>query len=157
MIYLKVLDADGNFVSAEAIETPIYVKYQSRNKLLLQCPALHAQGIVSANGSETYQLDGRDAIPGMVHTAVFITQADYELLKDTDPEDNNPTPPDDPGTEVLTRAQLTAKVAELEETNTMLMECVLGMSETCYACHNLALCAQASRLCARFILKKRSG
>ena len=102
MIYLKVLDADGNFVSAEAIETPIYVKYQSRNKLLLQCPALHAQGIVSANGSETYQLDGRDAIPGMVHTAVCITQADYELLKDTDPEDNNPTPPDDPGIEVLT-------------------------------------------------------
>ena len=126
MIYLKVLDADGNFVSAEAIETPIYVKYQSRNKLLLQCPALHAQGIVSANGSETYQLDGRDAIPGMVHTAVCITQA-------TDPEDNNPTPPDDPGIEVLTRAQLTAKVAELEETNTMLMECVLEMSETVYA------------------------
>ena len=133
MIYLKVLDADGNFVSAEAIETPIYVKYQSRNKLLLQCPALHAQGIVSANGSETYQLDGRDAIPGMVHTAVCITQADYELLKDIDPEDNNPTPPDDPGIEVLTRAQLTAKVAELEETNTMLMECVLEMSETVYA------------------------
>ena len=96
-------------------------------------PALHAQGIVSANGSETYQLDGRDAIPGMVHTAVCITQADYELLKDTDPEDNNPTPPDDPGIEVLTRAQLTAKVAELEETNTMLMECVLEMSETVYA------------------------
>ena len=133
MIYLKVLDADGNFVSAEAIETPIYVKYQSRNKLLLQCPALHAQGIVSANGSETYQLVGRDTIPGMAHTAVFITQADYELLKDTDPEDNNPAPPDDPGTEVLTRAQLSAKVAELEATNATLLECVLEMSEAVYA------------------------
>lgn len=133
MIYLKVLDADGNFVSAEEIETPIYVKYQSRNKLLLQCPALHAQGIVSANGSETCQLDGRDTIPGMTHTAVIIPQADYELLKDTDPEDNNPAPPDDPGAEVLTRAELSAKVAELEAANATLLECVLEMSEAVYA------------------------
>ena len=69
----------------------------------------------------------------MAHTAVFITQADYELLKDTDPEDNNPAPPDDPGTEVLTRAQLSAKVAELEATNATLLECVLEMSEAVYA------------------------
>lgn len=133
MVYLKVLDTDGRLVSAEAIVTPVYVKYQSRNRLLLQCPALHAQGIVSADGSETYQLDGKDTIPGMVRTAVFITQADYELLKDTDPEDSTPAPPDDPGTKVLTRAQLSAKVAELEEANATLLECVLEMSETVYA------------------------
>lgn len=133
MIYLKVLDADGKFASAEAIEAPVYVKYQSQNKLLLQCPALHAQGILDAAGGTAYQLDGKEPIPGLTRTAFIITKAEYEQLKDTDPEDDNPDPPDDPGTEVLTRAQLTAKVTELEETNAMLMECVLEMSEAVYA------------------------
>ena len=71
---------------------------------------------------------------GRSDTKIQIAKArEYEQLKDSDPEDENPAPPDDPGTEVLTRAQLTAKVAELEETNTMLTECVLEMSETVYA------------------------
>lgn len=133
MIYLKVLDADGKFASVEAIETPVYVKYQSRNGLLLQCPALHSQGILSADGGTAYMLEGKGTIPGLTHTASIIGLAEYEQLKDTDPEDDDPDPPDDPDTEVLTRAQLTAKVAELEETNAMLMECVLEMSEAVYA------------------------
>lgn len=133
MIYLKVLDADGKLSSVEAIETPIYVKYQSRNKLLLQCPALHAQGILSANNAVAYLLEGKTPIPGLTHTAYIIGVAEYLQLKDTDPEDTNPDPPDEPGDEVLTRAQLTAKVKELEETNTMLLECLLEMSETVYA------------------------
>lgn len=133
MVYLKVLDADGKFASAEAIENPVYVKYQSKNKLLLQCPALHAQGILDVKGGTAYQLDGKEPIPGLTHTAYLITQAEYEQLKDTDPEDDNPKPPDDPEAEVLTRAQLTDKVKQLEETNSMLLECVLEMSEAVYA------------------------
>ena len=105
MIYLKVLDADGKLSSVEAIETPVYVKYQSRNKLLLQCPALHAQGILSANNAVAYLLEGKEPIPGLTHTAYIIGVAEYEQLKDSDPEDENPAPPDAPDTEVLTRAQ----------------------------------------------------
>lgn len=133
MVYLKVLDADGEFASAEAIENPVYVKYQSKNKLLLQCPALHAQGILDVKGSTTYQLDGKESIPGLTHTAYLITQAEYAQLKDADPEDDNPNTPDDPEAEVLTRAQLTDRVKQLEETNSMLLECVLEMSEAVYA------------------------
>ena len=84
MIYLKVLDADGKLSSVEAIETPVYVKYQSRNKLLLQCPALHAQGILSANNAVAYLLEGKDPIPGLTHTAYIIGVAEYEQLKDTE-------------------------------------------------------------------------
>lgn len=134
MVYLKVLDAGGNFAAAEAIENPVYIRYQEKNKLLLQCSALHAQGILDSTGGTAYQLDGKDSIPNLTHTACVITQAEYEQLRETDPEDETPEVPEDSTEmEVLTRAQLTAKVAELEETNTMLMECVLEMSEAVYA------------------------
>ena len=134
MLYLKISDADGHFSSAEAIENPVYVKWQERNSLLLQCTALHAQGVLSADGSEAYQLYGKDEIPNLAHTAQVITQAEYEQVKDTDPEDESPSVPEDTSAEeVLTRAQLTAKVAELEETNAMLLGCVLEMSEAVYA------------------------
>ena len=89
--------------------------------------------ILSANNAVAYLLEGKTPIPGLTHTAYIIGVAEYLQLKDTDPEDTNPDPPDDPGDEVLTRAQLTAKVKELEETNTMLLECLLEMSETVYA------------------------
>lgn len=115
MVYLKVLDADGIFSAAEAIENPVYIKYQSRNSLLLRCPALHAQGILSADGSTAYMLEDKNTIPGLTHTASIIGLAEYEQLKDTDPEDDNPVPPDDLDTEVLTRAELMAKVQELED------------------------------------------
>lgn len=46
-----------------------------------------------------------------------------------DPEDDDPTPlPDDPDAEILTRAQLTAKVAELED-QLSAAKILLGVSE----------------------------
>lgn len=51
-----------------------------------------------------------------------------------DPEDLAPEIPEDSAeSEILTRAELTAKVSELEEQNTMLLECLLEMSEAVYA------------------------
>lgn len=133
MIYLKVLDADGNLSSVEAIENPAYVKYQSKNKLLIRCSEFHAQGILSANDAVAYMLDGKDPIPGLTRTAYIIGVAEYEQLRSTDPEDTDPVLPEDTETEVLTRAQLTAKVAELEQANATLTECLLEMSEAVYA------------------------
>ena len=56
----------------------------------------------------------------MLLSAVSITLAEYEELAaqvgTTDPDDDTPVnPPDDPGTEILTRAQLTEKVLALED------------------------------------------
>lgn len=134
MIYLKILDADGHFSAVEKIETPVYVRYQSKHSLLLQCPVLHAQGILSADHSVAYQLEGKEPIPGLTHTAVVIDAAEYAQLETADPEDDAPVIPDTGETaEVLTRAELTAKVTELEETNAMLLECLLEMSEAVYA------------------------
>lgn len=63
------------------------------------------------------------------------TYVEYEEPVDTDdPEDTNPEVEE--GTDessVMTRAELTEKVTELEEQNAMLMECLLEMSETVYA------------------------
>lgn len=133
MIYLKVLDADGKLSSVEAIENPTYVKYQSKNKLLIRCSEFHAQGILSANDAMAYRLEGKDPIPSLTQTAYVVGLAEYEQLKATDPEDTDPVLPDYTDTKVLTRAQLTAKVVELEQANATLTECLLEMSEAVYA------------------------
>ena len=63
-----------------------------------------------------------------------ITQAEYEAIKRDapDPEDDAPADPE-PDNPPLTRAELTAKVAELEATNEFLTNCILEMSEMIYA------------------------
>lgn len=38
MIYLKVLDADGKLSSVEAIETPVYIKYQTETNCFSNAP-----------------------------------------------------------------------------------------------------------------------
>ena len=51
-----------------------------------------------------------------------------------DPEDTNPEIGEgEEESTIMTRAELTAKVNELEEQNAMLLECLLEMSETIYA------------------------
>lgn len=71
-------------------------------------------------------------------TAVFITDAEYDeivlVLDPPDPEDEDPEIPD--GTdeeEVLTRAELTELVRQLEQRNDFLEECLMEMSEIVYA------------------------
>lgn len=135
MLYVKIL-YDDEIVGAEAIESPAYVKYQARNKVIVRCSELDAQGILSKDGSEIYQLQEKEALPDEYRTAVPISMAEFDELgyADNDTEDTDPAVPDDTDeAEILTRAELTAKVKELEETNTMLMECLLEMSEAVYA------------------------
>lgn len=135
MLYVKIISG-GEVVGAEAIDTPAYVKLQARNKVIVRCSELYAQGILSKAGDEIYQLQNKDALPGEYRTAVPISMAEFDELgyADNDTEDTDPVVPDDTDeSEILTRAELTAKVKELEETNTMLMECLLEMSEAVYA------------------------
>lgn len=63
MLYVKILDG-GEIVGAEALDTPAYVKYQTRNHVIVRCSELDAQGILSKGGDEIYQLQDKAALPG---------------------------------------------------------------------------------------------
>lgn len=119
MLCVKIM-SDETMIGLEAIDSPVYVMLQ-KNNVVVRCLEPMAQGIVSLDGSEIYQLDGKTSLGDGYSLAVPITLAEYDELAanyedTTDPEDTNPEVPE--GTEegdVLTRAELTAKVAELEE------------------------------------------
>ena len=128
---------DGEtLIAAEAHERPQYVRRQSNGAIVL-CDEAFAQGIVSKDGTVIYQLDGKAPI-GIdgCSTAYQIYGTEYdELIRDVpDTEDDTPElPPDTPEEKILTRAELTARVQELEAQNAMLTDCLLEMSEVVYA------------------------
>lgn len=134
-MYIKVLNSRGDLVRVEEIESPGYVRFDKIHKCLLRCKKELAEGILSADCSVTYNYN---ADIGMELTASLISPAEYDTLQVErfDPEDEAPEIPEEtPETEdpPLTRAQLTAKVVELEAQNNMLLECLLEMSEAVYA------------------------
>lgn len=135
MIWIKVMDGE-TLIAAEAHERPQYVRRQSNGAIVL-CDEAFAQGIVSKDGSVIYQLDGKAPI-GIdgCSTAYQIYGTEYdELIREVpDTEDDTPElPPDTPEDKILTRAELTARVQELEAQNAMLTDCLLEMSEVVYA------------------------
>lgn len=135
MIWIKVMDGE-TLIAAEAHERPQYVRRQSNGAIVL-CDEAFAQGIVSNDGTVIYQLDGKAPI-GIdgCSTAYQIYGTEYDdLIRDVpDTEDDTPElPPDTPEDKILTRAELTARVQELEAQNAMLTDCLLEMSEIVYA------------------------
>ena len=133
MTYFKLTINESETV--EAHENPVYVR-QTKNGVY-RCEQQFAQGIVSLDQSGFYQLPDKAALPEVLGTAVQITTAEYEewiaIHGEPDHEDVDPVIPDGDEEEIpLTRAELTAKVAELEEQNAMLVECILEMSEIVY-------------------------
>lgn len=119
MLCVKIMSGD-TMIGLEAIDSPVYVMLQ-KNNVVVRCLEPMAQGIVSLDGSEIYQLDGKTSLGDGYSLAVPITLAEYDELAanyedDTDTEDTDPEIPE--GTEegdVLTRAELTAEVAALKE------------------------------------------
>ena len=128
MRYIKILGADGSVVAAEAIETPVYVRVQEKNGLIVRCPEMNALGILSADGGTIYQLEGKAPLVGKDMTAIFIDVTEYPVLSeslgasDGDDEDNG----DDAGGEtagedqptggtVMTRAEMSARIIALED------------------------------------------
>lgn len=117
MIYIKVLK-DDTVVAVEAHPSPVYV-YKQANGVLVRCTERKAQGILSIDGGTVYQLYEKEALENATMTAMVITTTEYLSLVDTldkeDTEDTDPVVPEDTTEEeVLTRAQLTAKVTALE-------------------------------------------
>ena len=119
MVYIKVMQGD-TVVTAEAHETPVYVCRQ-KNGIIKRCTEQSAQGILSLDGSTIYQLEGKDSLNlDNGYTADFTYMTVYEEIiadiTEEDTEDTNPDVPEDtPEEEILTRAELTAKVKALEE------------------------------------------
>lgn len=128
MRYIKILGAGGSVVAAEAIETPVYVRVQEKNGLIVRCPEMNALGILSADGGTIYQLEGKAPLDGKDMTAIFIDVTEYTVLSeslgasDGDDEDNG----DDAGGEtagedqptggtVMTRAEMSARIIALED------------------------------------------
>lgn len=119
MLYLKVVDADG-VEKVEAQENPVFVCMTKNG--IYSCEEYYAQGVAALDGSEIYQLYGKESL-GLDngYIALKITAAEYDEWIQThdqpdpvDPEDDEPVIPDGtPEGEVLTRAQLTERVAEL--------------------------------------------
>lgn len=128
MRYIKILGADGSVVAAEAIETPVYVRVQEKNGLIVRCPEMNALGILSADGGTIYQLEGKAPLDGKDMTAIFIDVTEYTVLSeslgasDGDDEDNwddaggETAGEDQPtGGTVMTRAEMSARIIALED------------------------------------------
>lgn len=119
MVYIKVMRGD-TVITAEAHEAPVYVCKQ-KNGIIKRCSEQSAQGILSLDGSTIYQLDGKESLNlDNGYTADFTYMTVYEEIiagiTEEDTEDTNPDVPEDtPEEEILTRAELTAKVKALEE------------------------------------------
>ena len=141
MTYIKIKNADAEHDRCIAILNPMFVKYQDRNGILMKCSKDDAQGIISPEDNNTvYYLQGRDATgfnADNLITASISNLSEYEACisqqTDKDIEDEFPQIPDDaPEESILTRAELTRRVEELEEQNRFLQDCLLEMSEIVY-------------------------
>ena len=133
MVYIKVMQGD-TLITAEAHDSPTFVCRQTKNNLIVRCSEQSAQGILSLDGSTVYQLDGKASL-GLEDgcTAHYIYMTDYEKIiaemENTDEEDTDPVVPEDTTeAEILTRAELTAKVLLLEE-QLEAAKILLGVSE----------------------------
>ena len=116
-----------------------YVRWQEKNRVFLSCEEADADGIISSNGSDIYLLESAPALDGYVRVTVAeITEEEYTVIREEldagtvidEPDDDDPAP-DKPKTRLRLRL-LEDQVAELSETNAMLLECLLEMSEIVY-------------------------
>lgn len=92
-----------------------------------------AQGVISRDESTAYQLEDRNKLDDadlLEVSVVFISDQEGQALLEQleagqtpDPEDTDPVPPEGGSTDdLMTRAQLTAKVKALEASNARLEE-----------------------------------
>ena len=120
-----------------------------KNRLLC-CPASNADGIIGSDNNTIYHLAGRPECGIGNYYVTPIDAKTYANLYDQlelgetvtieEPTSDQPvqeeSPQELPQEEepiILSRAELTEKITELEEKNQMLLECLMEMSEIVYA------------------------
>lgn len=88
-LYIKFVNEVNK---AEAIEMPVYVMRQKKNNINIRCNVVHAQGVVSADGTTTYQFEDKHIMDPSYPVVKKITYAEYcEMLSNYNSEN-----PDDP-------------------------------------------------------------
>ena len=134
MRWFKIIE-DGETKTAVEYDSPVWVRM--KNGILLRCSEGQAQGILHYDGIEVFLLQGKAPIPGRenIRTAVEITMTEYEKIinEDYDDEDIPDPDPDEDTEEQMTIRQMRERIKELTESNEMLTECILEMSEIIYA------------------------
>ena len=132
-MYYKII---YNGFVVDACDGLNFVRFQEKNSIFLSCEEEEADGIVSSNGSEIFLLNDIGSGETVYSTYVEITKEEYDVLRDeldagdSVPEDSGDEEPDTPAKTRL--AILEETVAELSQTNWMLVECLLEMSEIGY-------------------------
>lgn len=116
---------------------------------LLRCPASIADGIIGSDNDTIYHLAGRPECGTGNYYVTPIDAETYANLYDQlelgetiiieEPTSDQPIQEESPQglpqeePVILSRAELTEKITELEEQNQMLLECLMEMSEIVYA------------------------
>lgn len=131
-MFIKTFNADDELTGAERLDPPVYVRWQISNGMMVRSDPEDAQGVISEDGNSVYLIGGHMPHGIKEPYAEEITEEEYDVIHGEDPEDEDPDIPEGDDTPPMTRAELTAKVAELEEQNAMLTECLLEMSEIVY-------------------------
>lgn len=140
-MFIKTFDIEDNLTGAERLDPPVFVHWQISNGMMVRCEQEEAQAVISEDGSVYYLINGCLPHGEKEPYAEFITEEEYRAIIDYDPEDDDPDVPDDQDEdEIMTRAELTAKVNELQEASDekderieFLEDCLLEMSEVVYA------------------------
>ena len=134
-MYTKIVS--GGIV-VDACDEMRFVKWQEKNRVFLNCEEADADGFIGYGGQEIYLLAGRAEVDGYsVATYTEITREEYEELRaEIDAGKEIPDPDggdEEPENPAKTRLQaLEEQLAQMMETNWMLTECLLEMSEIVY-------------------------
>lgn len=109
MKYYKIINSDRQVVDALIDKEISYVKYQQRNKLLVNCAKDEAQGFLSYDLLNVYRTDDMTKFPSSCNyqyeevTLKEITEDDYNILRkaidknkhiEPDPEPEKPDEPE---------------------------------------------------------------
>lgn len=122
MLYYRYEDPDKGVVCVSDPD-PVFVRKQRNGVIVRYGKLTLADGVLNQNGSEIYRLKGKTALSEEYREIEPITMAEYETwlyqqdpIPEPDPEDTEPEIPENVDPEsVLTRAELTEKIAELED------------------------------------------
>lgn len=79
-MFISINDGNNTNISAERLDIPVYVRRQQKNDIVLRCRANEAQGIVSKDGTQIYNLVGRIPISPDFLTAEEIGKSDYDRI-----------------------------------------------------------------------------
>ena len=142
MVFIKIISKSKDTVlGVEELSEPCFVKWQEKNNIHIRCDEKSALGIVSGDGSTTYQLKGKPTLPDCDAEmyAEIIDEYDYEFYRNQIGDGGEVTEPaeaeqseEGESEEILTPERLKARVLELEEQVNMLTGCILEMSEAVY-------------------------